>query len=227
MLINGHSLGRLELAPGMTEYDLRAPEACLFPGRNQVVFRFDRADTASAVLAGSEDKRTLAVRFDYVHFKRAAPEASSAAPPQTVVVNFGEDDSEFVVSGWEAPERDERSAFRWADRLESEVVFSVSDLRAVRLRLRVAPLTFDGWPGQAVKVILNGRTLARIPLKPEMSDYELMAPADCLALGTNRMVFRFERLDRVSAVMPGSNDDRELAARFERLTLEFVSPTER
>lgn len=121
----------------------------------------------------------------------------------------GEDDKLLLGFGWYPIEDD----FRWVDR-RSLVMFKVIEPRRFDLNIRAA--TFH--QPQETTVYLNREKVAKIKLTTELRDYSI--PIDKkFKTGINTVHFIFQRGYRPANVIPGSLDQRRLAAKFTRIFL--------
>ncbi len=69
VLVNGHRLTDLSLADAWAEYTVTVPGTLLRAGMNEVRFRFANLASPRQVI-GSDDKRNLAVAFDWIRLER-------------------------------------------------------------------------------------------------------------------------------------------------------------
>jgi hypothetical protein len=117
-----------------------------------------------------------------------------------------------LIEGWSVDETTPGGGtFTWSDGEESSLDFFLAHARPLRLRFRCAPLTGESLPPQALAVALNGRRLADLELQPGPRRYEVSLPADALAAGGNRLVFRYRWTHRPADDGVGSADRRRLA----------------
>jgi choline-sulfatase len=97
-----------------------------------------------------------------------------------------------LAEGWSIDETPpEGPPFTRSEGDESSLDFFLTHPRALRLRLRCAPLTLPGLPRQAVTVVVNGRRLVELRLEPGPRNYQTPLPAEALVAGTNRLAFQY------------------------------------
>lgn len=125
------------------------------------------------------------------------------------VTMAGEDDKLFLGVGWYPAEED----FRWADR-RSSVMFKVVEPRRLHLNFRAAAFH----QSQAVDIYLNREKAATAEISTEMQDYRI--PLDkTFKSGINTIHFIFPKGYFPAEVIPGSLDERRLAAKFTKIFL--------
>jgi mannosyltransferase len=109
-------------------------------------------------------------------------------------------------SGW----ADAEGTFRWAADKQATLVFP-------RRAKRDRTISFHAYPAaaQTMRVSLNGREVGSIALAPEWRDYSIPAPAALWNEGMNTLAFDFEK-----TIVPSAQDPRELAAMFDRISID-------
>jgi arylsulfatase A-like enzyme len=76
LAVNGRSIGEaIELEPGMREYTVAVPAGALIAGHNEIRFDYRRSRRPAEVLVGSDDRRSLAVFWDWIALRGVAQAA--------------------------------------------------------------------------------------------------------------------------------------------------------
>jgi len=164
-----------------------------------------------------------------VIFERARRGRTDMGPEHLLIDVGSEGDTTYLGSGWWAPEKGDL-AFRWAVGSSSSLTVPLQPpayLRAPErneeggylLRFRGRPFTFPGAPPQAVDIEIDGETLTRIEMRPEMSTYEVAIPSASLRRSLNEIRFRYA-YNRSPLEAGVSDDARPLAVLFD--TIELV-----
>jgi arylsulfatase A-like enzyme len=122
-----------------------------------------------------------------------------------------------LADGWSIDETTpEGRPFTWSEGDESSLDFFLARPRALRLRLRCAPLSGPDLPPQTITVSANGRRLAELRMEPGPRGYQALLPAAALVAGTNRLAFRYAYARSPGAASP---DRRRLAVAWFELGL--------
>ncbi|MFC1601305.1 hypothetical protein ACFL34_03050 [Candidatus Sumerlaeota bacterium] len=230
-VLNDQLVARVPLRAGLNEYEFAAPREAFRQGLNRLALRFARADRVRDIAPGAQDSRRLAVRFDFIRFTPAevsTPDDAAAWFRLLAVHNkqfdgrldFGEGATPFLGQGWEPVELEAGEPFRWANEYEAELFVPLERAADQRLVFRAAPLVYQDWPGQGLELLVNGQSVGRVELDALANDYSFEIDADHWRAGENLLVFRFDRLTKVSEAIPETNDSRQLAVRFTSLRLE-------
>ena len=139
------------------------------------------------------------------------------------VIDFGGPTSRIHLrEGWyqnEGGGRRDRTVV-WSRGPGSAVEFWLAAPRPLRATLRCAPFPPpDGQP-QGVTVLLNGRRIGELSLRPKLNDYALALPTGAQAAGPNRLEFSYRRVTRFQ--------HRQLAVSWDllRLTPGPAAPAE-
>lgn len=122
--------------------------------------------------------------------------------------------------GWSTAEADHR----WNDGTEASVVFTLTDVRPVRLRMNAMPFLADGnLAAQRADVSLNGKTLAQLVFSHQgFTTTELDLAPERLRF-ENTLLFHFPDATQPAAV--GVNMDlRQLALGVKWIELSAAQP---
>ena len=160
------------------------------------------------------------------HFLRersAPPEqraVSAALGDRGFTLRMGAEDEIVIGTGWAQPEGSAAEPFRWAVGRRATLLFPRRERRNRAIRLHAFPMTDPTLPPQNVRVSLNGNAVGAIALAPRWSDYSVEAPAAFWNDGMNTLTFDFDRANAPASSDPSSNDHRELAAAFRRVSID-------
>ncbi len=117
-----------------------------------------------------------------------------------------------LVAGWSYDETDAGGPFAWSVGGESEVELFAAAARDFELGFLCRPFERLDGPLQRLTVTLNGHELGEVRLEPGFRRYRLDVPASAVVRGTNRLRFSHAYHRSPRDVVPGAEDDRELAA---------------
>lgn len=124
----------------------------------------------------------------------------------------------FLLEGWEDP--DPGKAWVWAVGRESSVRLDLGEPQPRTAVLRCSPFSFPRARAQTVDVIVNGKPVKRMRLRPGFFDYRVPIPARAFVEGENRITFRYGYARAARDVIPGSKGERPLAVAWDSLRLE-------
>ncbi|HSN54033.1 MAG TPA: sulfatase [Candidatus Sulfomarinibacteraceae bacterium] len=132
-----------------------------------------------------------------------------------------------LVRGWLYDERarDSGETFVWSDGPVSELSFHLGWRRELELEIRCRPFQFPGAKPQLVSLELNAHPVAELTLETGPAAYRFVLPASAQLEGRNTLVARYRRVDAPAAVVPGSDDRRQLAVAWDLIRLIGVDPT--
>lgn len=143
---------------------------------------------------------------------------SAALGDRGFTLRMGAANDLVLGDGWAAAEGAGDDAFRWAVGHRATLVFPRREPRDRVIRFHAYPAS-----PQTMRISLNGEAIGAIALAPQWSDYSIEVPATSWTKGMNVLAFDFEK-----ASSPSPNDRRELAACFQRISIDdrgFVSTT--
>jgi hypothetical protein len=134
-------------------------------------------------------------------------------------IDFGSEGDETLLGhGWFEPERNDARTFRWTTGPASSLVVPLKSGDAYRLEFSCEPFAPPGAPLQTVTVVINGRTVASLPLRSGLQTYQVDVPAGVMRVNLNGIQFRYAH-----AISPSeagvSADPRSLAVLFDTLKL--------
>jgi len=207
--VNDRPLTHLALTADWKQYDVLVSQPLLRPGLNRVSFAYDQVVVPAQASPGSTDQRELAVRFDRV--------ALQALPDQSLIDFSPSEDREALLDGWSAAEVDGPRSVAWSvgprARLRSWLGGN-KDARLVVEAHGYAPAL----PVQ-VDVLLNEQAVGSFRPKESWNRYEVPLPARLFAETQSVIEFRFDRTARPAVHEAGSSDTRELAVRFDQISI--------
>ncbi len=133
----------------------------------------------------------------------------------------GADDRRFLVRGWSGPEVAGDATFRWSDGPESTVVVPLKEAVDYLLEFHGAPFAPGETELQVVEVWINDEFVGRVAVTGEVRTYRIAIDGAVLRPKFNEIRLRYAWTASPRSV-GASDDSRELAVRFERITLTRV-----
>ena len=135
---------------------------------------------------------------------------------ETTTIDFAAlDDGSFLGGGWSL---EPTLGQAWGTGAGSSLTFHMIPPRELEIEIRCAPFHFPGSDRQVIEVEVNGRAVERIELWRMMRSYSIRVPADALRFGANELDLRYSFSASPAAVLEDSDDGRQLAVLFERLS---------
>ncbi|MBN1515196.1 glycosyltransferase family 39 protein [Candidatus Sumerlaeota bacterium] len=228
--VNGREAGRIALGDEFGQASLTVHASMFRPGLNRLEFEFDTCMRISEVYGdyypeSRADVRMRSALFDWIRLEpiREDEIVYPALVDQQRTWMMGEDAPDFIGAGWGLAEKNDGSGYRWAVSKQAHARFHLREVGPLRLTLRCDPLFYPDWPGQSIRLSLNGQDAGRLELKQGMQEYSVSLPEQALVEGSNELTFEFEHCPAVQDVLPGAQDARTLAVCFEWLRLERLS----
>lgn len=125
-----------------------------------------------------------------------------------------------LVSGWDGFEKTESGdTFVWADAKEARLAVTSRADGDRLVRFRCWPFGWPGAPPQTVSVLLNDRPVEVVTLAGEARVYAVSTPRAAWKRGANEIRFVFAYAVSPRGRVPGSSDERTLAAAFDWLEI--------
>jgi hypothetical protein len=125
-------------------------------------------------------------------------------------VNLGKPGDELMLAlGW----LDREANYRWANK-SSSVMFNLKQERGMLLEFETASF----YKNQEVKIYLNRKLAGKMNISTDKKTYTLYLPQ--LKRGLNTIHFVFKQSFQPKDVLVGNQDERELSAKFYRVTLK-------
>lgn len=127
-------------------------------------------------------------------------------------------DDPFLTYGWSDPEQVYDVSFRWAVGREAGVALPLRQAITARLLFFAEPFNYEGAPPQIVEVVINGTSLATLPMDRAWREYDVPVAGTILNRNLNHLELRFAYA--ASPLDLGlSGDARVLAARIDYIEL--------
>jgi hypothetical protein len=153
---------------------------------------------------------------------RALPEeirTMAAAAGDDLLLDIGDRDDLMLGGVWGTREGSPGDRFRWALAKDVSVTFPIRGARTRPIRVLAMPVTHPGLPPQTLTLLLNGRVAGVVTMNPYLDDYSFVAPAALWRDGINVLTFSFGRATTPASLIPGSTDQRTLAAAMHRVLI--------
>jgi hypothetical protein len=213
--INGSALGSFSLGTRWQSASLVVPSRVIRRGRNRITFSYSRIASPRVHEKGSQDSRTLAVKYDEVDFYPM---------PRETRLEMGSPKSNYnTLQGWSSPEMENARKIRWSDGPLSRVIAFIHPEDAP-YELEFSAAAYRELSPLNVDVIVNGVPLEQgLVLGSKWSKYAIELPEGSLRSGENHIEFQYERTRKPSDIDPESNDSRSLAVRYQTIEIAMVS----
>jgi hypothetical protein len=134
--------------------------------------------------------------------------------PDPLRVDFGAwSSAPYRAEGWADDEQVFAASANWVLGTQAGCFFPVRGAGDRRLSLHIAPFAYPGAPPQRLALSLNDQPLgAALSLGEGWQVMEVRLPQSALRQGLNTLMLHFDYATVPSSVLPGSSDDRSLAA---------------
>jgi hypothetical protein len=138
---------------------------------------------------------------------------------ETRFLNFdAETSAAALASGWSGFEKTgENDSFVWAQARTATVTITSRAKGDQLLRFRCWPFRFPGSPAQVATVFVNGGRVDSVTLGDGPRVYGFATPEALWKAGANEIRFEFSYAEAPKDRVPGSSDQRTLAAAFDWL----------
>ncbi|MEO6325794.1 MAG: hypothetical protein ABIT01_06150 [Thermoanaerobaculia bacterium] len=136
---------------------------------------------------------------------------------ETRFLNFdAESTTGALGAGWSGFEKtDQNDTFAWCQGKLGRVSFQCRSGGDRLVRFRCWPFQFPGGGAQSATLFVNDARLESVPLQGDVRVYSVLAPAAVFKNGANEMRFEFTYAETPKDRVPGSTDERTLAAAFD------------
>jgi hypothetical protein len=207
--VNDHPLGSVRLEPEWSRTDLMVPPSLLRLGLNRVRLDFDTTIAPAALNTGSTDQRRLAARFQSMALEPL---------PERTVLDLGNPSARpALLDGWSNDELEGERTVVWNHGHRSRLRVWLSGQHDAHLRIeaRAYPPALP----LSVEVRLNDNVAGAFQPSAEWGVYDVPLLARFFGEGASVIEFRYDRVAKPSEHEPGSHDERELAVRWDRITI--------
>jgi hypothetical protein len=208
---NGELVGTVAIPNRWVDLGVLLPPSVVRKGANVVELGYSATGRPRDFEAGSQDDRQLAVMFDHMALDAIA---------DTLVVDLGNEDARpHLLVGFGANEKEMERSVVWSEGPLSRLALFVSEAAQRPYVLRVVARAFEPATPQEMTIVVNDKEVGKANPTPAWAEHSVTIPDGVIASGTNTFEFRYGRSARPKDSMPTSNDDRELAVRFDAVTL--------
>ncbi|HEU4577093.1 MAG TPA: hypothetical protein VFS67_02490 [Polyangiaceae bacterium] len=207
--VNGKPLGKLQIEPVWSRSTLLVPPEFLKLGTNQVRLDYGATIAPATLHAGSTDQRQLAARFRRF---------TLGPVPEQEVLDLGTNDARpGLLDGWSNDELEGERTVVWNHGHRSRLRVWLSGQHDAHLRIeaRAYPPALP----LSVEVRLNDNVAGAFQPSAEWGVYDVPLLARFFGEGASVIEFRYDRVAKPSEHEPGSHDERELAVRWDRITI--------
>ena len=207
--VNDRPLRSVQLATEWNRTTLLVPPQLLRLGLNRVRLDFDTTIVPAALNPGSTDQRQLAARL----------RSMALVPlPVRTVIDFGTPEGrQWLLDGWSSDENEGERTVLWNNGNRSRLqVWLIGKEDA---RLRIEARAYAAALPLSVEVRLNDNVAGAFQPGAEWGAYEVPLLARFFGDGASVIEFRYDRVAKPSDHEPGSHDERELAVRWDRITI--------
>ena len=105
---------------------------------------------------------------------------------------------------------------------KSTLDFFIHEAREIKMNFRYLPLQLAGSPVQIISILVNGKEIGQVKLKPGAQTYQIYLPRDCVVPKRNRMELRYAYARPPVDVIPEATDARLLAVLWDYIYLTEV-----
>jgi mannosyltransferase len=177
-------------------------------------------------VVASSELEDLRVHFapsvsDFVLRHATAEEnrAASYAAAGDLLLDVGNRDDLLLGGAWGSREGTNGDRFRWALARDVSVTFPIHGARTRPIVVTAMPVTDPRLAPQQMTLSLNGNVVGTVTMHGFLADYTLQAPAALWRDGVNVLAFTFSRATTPASLIPGSTDQRTLAAAIHRIVI--------
>lgn len=150
--------------------------------------------------------------------------SACARVDETRFLNFdAESSGGSLGAGWSGFEKTaENDTFAWCQARQGKLAFQSRGGGDRLIRFRCWAFAFPGGGAQSATLFVNDARLESVPIAASPSVYTVLAPGAVFRNGANEMRFEFAYAEAPKDRIPGSTDDRTLAAAFD--WIEILPP---
>jgi hypothetical protein len=181
-------------------------------------------------IVASSELEDLRVHFapalsDFVlrHSNADELRAASYAAGDDVLLDVGDRDDLLLGGKWGTREGAPGDRFRWALEREVSITFPIRSAKARPITVTAMPVTHPNLGPQQMTLSLNGGVVGAVTMHGFLADYTLMAPAQLWRDGLNVLTITFSRATTPASLIPGSTDQRTLAAAMHHIVIGDAS----
>ncbi|GAK57395.1 sulfatase [Candidatus Vecturithrix granuli] len=225
VFVNDNSIGTFTPNhENFQHFTLTIPAQALRSGENIIEFRFTYTTKPSDIHPNSADSRHLAAAFQKISFQSKQQNVYAHEATQTIDFRQEAHPETFLLSGWQAPEKDRT----WAMSRNSQVRFyTYPPPKNLSLKVVCVAIPSETHEKQIVRVHLNNTPIGTFTVNTnDFKEYTLKLPAQFLRFGENFLEFAFAYTSKVYRVIPDSKDNRNLSVAFRQIMFKNNSPTD-
>ena len=157
------------------------------------------------------------------------PQLTSLKKPEIVQIDFGTPEARtYMQNGWSTDEKwPDCSTFVWGIGQKSTLEFFLPGAREILIAFRCVPFQFPGSDAQSISIVVNGKDVAQVTLKPAPpAEYQIFLPSDATVPEKNRLEFRYAYARAPVDVIPGAVDGRPLAVYWDYINMSLCGDLE-
>ncbi|HEX7190018.1 MAG TPA: glycosyltransferase family 39 protein [Thermoanaerobaculia bacterium] len=176
-------------------------------------------------VVASSELEDLRVHFapsvsDFVrHANAEEMRAASFGAGGDVILDVGNRDDLLLGGKWGSREGGANDRFRWVIDRAVSITFPIHGARTRTITVTAMPVTHPKLGPQQMTLSLNGNVVGAVTMHGFLADYTLTAPAQLWRDGVNVLAFTFSRATTPASLIPGSTDQRTLAAAIHRVII--------
>ena len=153
------------------------------------------------------------------HSNAEESRAASLAAGDDVLLDVGDRDDLLLGGKWGTREGAPGDRFRWVLEHQVTVTFPIHGTRTRPITVTAMPVTHPNLGPQQMTLSLNGGVVGNVTMRGFLADYTLVAPAQLWRDGLNVLTITFSRATTPASLIPGSTDQRTLAAAMHRVVI--------
>jgi len=142
--------------------------------------------------------------------------------PEVTLIDLGTPEArQYMQDGWSVDEKiPDGTTLVWGMRNKSTLDFSIPEAREIKMIFRCMPFQFAGSPVQIISILVNGKEIEPVRLKPgPLARYQIYLPRASVVPKKNRIEFRYAYARSPVDVMPETADARLLAVLWDYIYL--------
>jgi len=145
-------------------------------------------------------------------------------PRANFTIDFGLEETEmYRGEGWSWNEEIGSVSANWATAQRARVFIPLRQMGDYKLTIATLPFSYQGTPPQRVNIMMNGYPVSELSLTANWAPYEVDIPSTVIRYGLNELTLHFSYLASPQGVLPGSSDQRTLAAAVDYVKFEQVN----
>lgn len=209
---------RAQVLRGRAEFWFRLVPAPAVPSKTSASLRYQICDDRT-----SRCYPPKVVRIPITGFTDNRGDRARISLPLHVDIGDGTA-RQWMQSGWHENEAAGGASYAWSDGMQSVLTLPLPTGGDIRMDFEVLPFVFPGSPRQRVSIVLNGRVIKEVSLRPGLQKYSVILPGEALLDSRHTLEFRYAYARAPRDVIPNAQDLRTLAVAWYSVDFSAVNP---